>query len=139
MGRARRLHASAAAGLLLALVAALAAAGCGSSGSSSTKTGGGSTNAAPAGSQAPASAATRNCAVSVRGVGEVRTTGVACSTAAEVATAWAAERGCRMSERASRSACAVGRYRCLATSADRGIVVGCARLSRSISFVVPRG
>lgn len=143
MGRARRLHAPAAAvGLAVAAAAALAAAGCGSSDSSGTETGG-STSASPATSQAPKGATTHSCTLLTRGVSKARATGVACTTAVEVADAWAAESesDCRLSPSTSRGSCTVGRhrYRCLATSTDRGIAVSCSRPGRTISFLARRG
>jgi hypothetical protein len=41
--------------------------------------------------------------------------------------------------KASRSACTVGRYRCLTVTTGRGFAVGCALPGRSISFVARRG
>jgi len=68
---------------------------------------------------------------------------VACTTAVEVVDAWAAESesDCQLTARASRGACTVGRhrYRCLATSTDRGIAVSCSRPGRTISFLARRG
>jgi len=140
MGRARRLHASAArAGFTLALtLAVLAVVGCGSSGSPGTGSGG-TTSTSPASGRAPAGAAAHGCPASLHGVGELRAVGARCATAAEVAASWAAEKGCTPAAKASRSACTVGRYRCLVTSTDRGLAVGCARPGRSISFVARRG
>jgi hypothetical protein len=144
MGRARRLHAPAAVvGLIVTAVVALAAAGCGSSDSSPGAKAGGSTNASPATSRAPKGATTHSCTLLTRGVGEARVTGVSCTTAVEVADAWAAEResDCRLSPSTSRGSCTVGRhrYRCLATSTDRGIAVSCSRPGRTISFLARRG
>lgn len=131
MGRARHLFASAGAcALAVALVAV--AAGCGSSGSGS------SSAARPEGGQAPPGATARACGASAHGVGELRATGVACSVAAEVAGSWTAENGCATTANASRTACTVGRYRCLTVIAERGLAVSCARPGRSISFIATR-
>jgi hypothetical protein len=134
MERARRLYASAGALGLAVVLTALVTAGCGSSGSET----GGSTSSLPASGHAPAGATAHGCAASAHEVGQVRVTGVACSTAVEVAAAWATESGCRLTASASRGACTVGRYRCLTLSADRGLLIGCARPGRSISFIAPR-
>jgi hypothetical protein len=145
MGRARRLHVPvAAAGLVLALVAALAAAGCGSSDTGTTESPTTEpTRPSPTASQAPAGAAMHGCTVLTRKVHEARATGVACTTAVEVADAWMAESesDCRLKATASRGSCTVGRhrYRCLATSTDRGIAVSCSRPGRTISFLAPPG
>jgi hypothetical protein len=132
MGRARHLFAPAGACALALALVALPAVGCGSSGSGS------SSGARSEGSQTPPGATARTCAASTHGVGELRVTGVACSVAAEVAAAWAAEGGCATTASASRTACTVGRYRCLAIAAERGLAVSCARPGRSISFVASR-
>lgn len=129
MGRARHLSASIGACVLAAALIGLFATGCGSSESGS------SSGEAPQSRPAPPGATARSCTVSARGASELRATGAACSNAAEVVGAWAAEGGCRLTARASRSACAVGRYRCLATASGRGLAVSCARPGRSISFV----
>lgn len=129
MGRARHLSASIGACVLAAALIGLFATGCGSSESES------SSDEAPQSRPAPPGANARSCTVSVRGVSELRATGAVCSTAAEVAAAWAAERGCKLAAKASRGACTVGRYRCLATTSERGLAVSCARPGRSISFV----
>lgn len=132
MGRARHLFASVGQWALAVALIALFVAGCGSSESGS------SSGKRSQGGQAPAGANARSCAASMPGVSELRATGAACSVAAQVVGAWAAERGCTLTARASRSACTVGRYRCLATTSEHGLAVSCAHTGRSISFVARR-
>jgi hypothetical protein len=129
----RGAHLLAAAGACtLAVALVLLAAGCGSSGSGS------SSSEATEGRGAPAGATARTCADSAHGVAELRATGGTCSLAAEVAGSWTAEAGCAPAPSASRTSCAVGRYRCLAVATGKGFAVSCARPGRSISFVVRR-
>lgn len=129
MGRARHLYASIGAGVLAAALLGLFAMGCGSSESESPS------GEAPQSRPAPPGATARSCTASVRGVSELRATAAACSLAAQVAGAWAAERGCTLAARATRGACKVGRYRCLAATSGRGLAVSCALPGRSISFI----
>ena len=128
--------------LPLALAAALLAAGCGSDQSSETTTPAGSgaeTNRAKqSGAEAPTGVRARAC----RNTGEsllLRVTGVACAKGESVAARWRSNSGCRPAAGESRSACSVGGFRCLTSSAGRGLAVTCARPERSIAFIVKRG
>lgn len=134
MGDARHRFAPIGIGALAVALLVLFVAGCGSSES------GPSSGEPPQGRQAPAGAGAtaRSCTASMRGVGSLRATGVACSAATVVADAWVAKRECAMPAGASRASCTVGGYRCLAATSERGLAVSCARPGRSISLVARR-
>lgn len=126
-----------AAALAVALVVtALLLAGCGSSGSGSGDESSTAPASEPAG--APPGAAAQSCATGVRGVGTLRATGVSCAAAAQVAAGWTASPGCAPSGASTRSSCSLGRYRCLALVAERGVAVSCARAGHSVSFLTRR-
>jgi hypothetical protein len=129
MGRARHLSAPVGACALASALVALFAAGCGSSESES------SSRERTQGATAPPGATARSCTASAQGVGVLRATGVACSTAAGVAGDWVAKSEC-VAPDASRSSCVVSGYHCLAASTERRLAVSCARSGRSISFVL---
>ena len=118
----------------LVLFAALVA-GCGSSeDSTSTETG---PAAAPKDSaKPPVGAAVKSCALAAGGAVRLRTVGTGCGEAQRVALAWGRRAACAADPGASRTACSVGRYRCLATATDRGLLVGCARPGEAVSFRV---
>jgi hypothetical protein len=132
VGRARHLSASASARALAVALIAVFATGCGSSGS------GMSSDERPEGHRAPPGALARTCTGPMRGMGELRVTGMPCSVAAGIAGSWMANGRCAMPASASRGSCAIGRYRCLAAATERGLAVSCARPGRSISFIATR-
>jgi hypothetical protein len=134
-------HRDAIAAIALA-AAALLVAGCGSdsggssgygrnSGDVSQPTQATTTPTSPSG---PSGVRARSC----RPEGEIaslRTVGENCGTALAVAADWSGRAGCSAPGDASRFACSVRGYRCLGTTAGRGIAVSCARPGRSISFI----
>lgn len=118
--------------LIFALAAALSA-GCGSSveeGTPSERTQG---TEAPAGASA---AACDSYAVDAEGL---RVTGLSCEQGRQVMFGWQRAEGCGLIGDASRGACSVRSYRCLATRTGRGISVSCAQPGRSVAFVAKRG
>jgi hypothetical protein len=133
----------------IAVAAALLAAGCGSdddggsgdgresgdvSGPSQTTTtttgagGNAGTTTGPSGIRA------RSCPPEGE-IAALRTVGEDCGTAQAVAADWSRRSDCSGPEGASRFACSVSGYRCLGTTAGRGISVSCARPGRSVSFI----
>ncbi len=68
----------------------------------------------------------------------LRVTGVNCGSAEKIASGWDEDSSCRPPQGQSRSACAVGAYRCLSTAVGRGLAVSCARSQRSIAFIARR-
>jgi hypothetical protein len=109
--------------------------GCGNSDSSS-----GTTSGAGAGaSTAPAGAQVQRCPTSGGQTKSLKATGANCTEAHRVMSAWLRNRSCEPPAGASRAACQVGAYRCLAAATDRGWSVGCARQGNSISFTFRRG
>jgi hypothetical protein len=120
---------------LLALTSAALLGGCGSS--SDDSTGGGATASPPAStSTAPAGASAHECGRYIGGVRALRATGLSCADARHLAYFWVTERTCRPASGASRSACALGTYRCVATATGRGYSVSCAHPGRSVAFRV---
>jgi hypothetical protein len=120
-------------------VAAALLGGCGGSSSSSGGTTGGTTSGETGGattSEGPAGASAQVCVIEVGGFEGLRATGVACGTAQALAVAWRRSAGCEPAAGASRSACTLRSYRCLATSTARGYTVGCSRPGRSVAFIV---
>lgn len=120
---------------IVALAAALLA-GCGGSGSGSSS--GGSSSGGTGSSSAPAGASAEACVLSVGGLEGLRAAGISCGKAQKLAIGWRRSAGCAPAAGASRSACTVGGYRCLATSTARGYTVGCAQPGRSVAFIVRR-
>lgn len=84
--------------------------------------------------KSPVGAATKSCVLNAGGTTGLRAVGVSCREAQKVALAWERRAACSPSAETSRSACSVGRYRCLGTVTDRGLAVACARPGHSISF-----
>jgi len=121
---------------LLALIAALAT-GCGSSGSSTSS----ESTARPKQSRpkGPAGASVRSCAARSAGAWALRVTTVSCAEGHRVARAWRGRAACAAPSGASRTSCAVGRYRCLGVMTPRGLEISCARPGRSVAFLVRRG
>jgi len=128
----------------IALAAAVLLASCGSDDDGGGKSGYGrdsgdvtratQTTTTPTSPSGPSGVRAKSCPaggeiIALRAVGE------ACETAQAVAAAWAGRAGCSAPQGASRFACTVRGYNCLGTSADRGIVVSCARPGRSVSFI----
>jgi hypothetical protein len=118
-----------AAPLLIAALAAALLAGCGSSSEEETQR----TANAPAGASVDAC---DTYAVDAEGL---RVTGLSCKEGRQVMLGWQRTEDCGLIGGASRGACSVRSYRCLATRADRGISVSCARPGRSVAFVAKRG
>jgi len=134
--------------LIVALFAALMA-GCGSSSDEGTQSSeatapsrGGESRGSPpraSGADAPAGASARACdtfAVDTQGL---RVTGLSCKQGRQLMFGWQRAEGCGLIDGASRGACSVRSYRCLATETDRGISVSCSQPGRSIAFVAKRG
>ncbi len=126
--------------LPLALLAVLLVAGCGSGGSSETTSG---AETAPAGTstapEAPTGVTSRACRNAGRETLLLRVTNVACAKGASIAAVWHSNPKCRPAAGQSRSACSVEGFRCLTTTAGRGLAVTCARPAQSIAFIVERG
>jgi hypothetical protein len=120
-----------AAPLLNIALAATLLAGCGSSDEEGTQ--GESATEAPAGASANAC---DSYAVDAEGL---RVTGLSCKQGRQVMFGWQRAEGCGLIGGASRGACSVRSYRCLATRTDRGISVSCAQPGRSVAFVAKRG
>jgi hypothetical protein len=118
--------------LAVFVLAPAALAGCGSSGDSAST--GGAAPSKAGGAKAPVGAATQSCVLNAGGASELRAVGVPCREAQKVALTWGEQPACSASADASRSACSVGRYRCLGARTDRGLAVACARPGHSISF-----
>lgn len=127
--------------LLVALALAALATGCGSSDGGSGYGSRDSTEEPATATantpDAPPGASARTCESSVAGTEEVRVTGIDCDVGRQVVAAWAGKPSCSAPAGESRFSCSVGGgYRCLGTSAERGIVVSCARPGASASFIV---
>lgn len=97
------------------LIVALAVAGLCGCGSASDSGGAGNSTATSAGQPAAPSGA----------------------SAAQLEASWRKASGCAP-DGASRSACTVGGYRCLAVEADRGTEVSCSAPGEAVNFTVPR-
>jgi hypothetical protein len=142
--------------LLIALLTAALLGGCGTSSGEGT-TGGEATapeTTAPqspgeAGSRqpppnagasgAPTGARARVCDTYAVDAEGLRVTGLSCKQGRQVMFGWQRAEGCLLIDGASRGACSVRSYRCLATKAARGISVSCSQPGRSIAFVAKRG
>lgn len=129
--------------LLLALLAAavpvLAVTGCGSSDGGSSYGSRDSAEDSPTATattpEAPPGAAARACE-GTGGVEDLRVTGVSCSDGQQVLTAWFGKPSCAAPTGGSRFSCSVDdNYRCLGTSAERGIAVSCSHPGASVSFI----
>jgi hypothetical protein len=143
----------------IAVAAALLAAGCGSdddggsgdgresgdvsgpSQATTTTTGAGGNATTTTGSGGNAGTTTGPSGIRARScppggeIAALRTVGEDCGTAQAVAAGWSRRSDCSGPEGASRFACSVSGYRCLGTTAGRGISVSCARPGRSVSFI----
>jgi hypothetical protein len=89
-------------------------------------------------STAPAGASAHACVLNAGGAEGLRATAVSCGEARRVALGWRRSDACAPAGGASRAACTVRSYRCLATSTARGFTVGCSRPGRSLAFTVRR-
>ncbi|HWB69183.1 MAG TPA: hypothetical protein VG518_04335 [Solirubrobacterales bacterium] len=118
--------------LFAILLLGLALAGCGSSSEESS-----STSKPPAATipSAPPGAAAKRCDTYATDVTALRVTGASCAEARRVTYAWQRSQACAAQSGASRGACSVGSYRCLATRGGRGKVVSCAKADQAISFI----
>ena len=126
---------------VLAVGSAALLAGCGSDDEESTAPQGtesGATTSTTPQSSGPAGAAVQACTIDSVGLEDLRVTGVACGAGQQVAVGWMHGASCAKPQGGSRFACTVGGYRCLGTSAERGIAVSCARPGRSIAFIAKR-
>jgi hypothetical protein len=86
--------------------------------------------------EAPPGASARTCEGTVVGAEELRVTGIGCDVGLQVAAAWVAKRSCSGPAGGSRFSCSVfDGYRCLGTSAERGIAVSCAHPGASVAFI----
>jgi len=137
-----------AAPLLIVALAAVLLAGCGSAdeGTQSSETtapsrGGELRESPPAasGSEAPAGAAARACDTFAVDAHGLRVTGLSCKQGRQLMFGWQRAEGCGLINGASRGACSVRSYRCLATRTERGVSVSCAQPGRSVAFVAKRG
>ncbi len=123
--------------ILAAAAAAALLGGCGGS-SSGGSTSGGSATSPSQGATAPAGASARACPIDASGIEALRAAGVSCGEAQRLASGWRRSASCAPAAGASRSACTVRSYRCLAASTARGYTVGCSRPGRSVAFIVRR-
>ncbi len=127
------------------VIAAALLAGCGGSSSTdstATTTGVIQYEAEPvpdaSGPGAPAGAAARSCETEAVDAEALRATGLACERARQVMFGWQRDGGCALPAGASRGACGVRSYRCLATATARGTAVSCSRPGESLAFVAVR-
>jgi hypothetical protein len=145
-----------AAPLLIAVLAAALVAGCGSSSDEGTQ---GSEATAPettapqplgeagtrqppssaSADEAPAGASARPCDTYAIDAEGLRVTGLSCKQGRQLMFAWQRAEGCVLIGDASRGACSVRSYRCLATKTARGVSVSCAQPGRSLAFLAKRG
>jgi hypothetical protein len=128
--------------LALLAVAALALAlpaGCGDSPSEESSTSGGPTRTEEAPTPgAPVGAAAKSCEAHSTDTESLRATEIPCDRARQVMYGWQREPSCSLPPGASRGSCLTRSHRCLATRADRGIAVSCARAGQSIAFISAR-
>jgi hypothetical protein len=122
--------------IALVLLAAAPLAGCG--GSSSPGRSGSEAAPRQGGLAAPEGARARTCPGTAGDAEAIRVTAMSCRQGGRLAAAWSRRGGCAPPSGGSRGACTVASYRCLATAADRGLSVGCAKPGRSLAFTVPR-
>lgn len=135
MGQARHLLSLS---VLVGLALTVAFGGCGSSDEApggSDSTGG---TSAPT-STAPEGATVQACGGAIAGVSQLRASGVGCPVARGIVASWETKRDCEAAAGVSRTACSIGRYRCLGTATERGLAVSCAAAGGSISFIAKRG
>ncbi|HEX6229062.1 MAG TPA: hypothetical protein VFZ41_06315 [Solirubrobacterales bacterium] len=128
----------------IALLAALIVAGCGSDSGEDEPRGPGDSGEVtqPSGASAnqgsdsgPSGVRAESCEVEGGEFVALRAVEEDCETARVVAEEWSHRASCSEPEGGSRFACTVRGYRCLGTTAGRGIAVSCARPGRSISFL----
>ncbi len=128
---------------LLVVVLVAWATGCGSSGEGSGYGSRDSTEDSPTATAttpaAPPGASARACEGTVAGSEDLRVTGIGCDAGVRVAAAWLGKPPCAAPAGGSRFSCSVDDgYRCLGTSAERGIAVSCARPGASVAFIAKR-
>jgi hypothetical protein len=136
-----------AAPFLLAVLAAALLAGCGSSDegtrdseATAPSRSGESRQPPPRPSdEAPAGAAARACETFAADAEGLRVTGLSCEQGRQLMFGWQRAEGCGLINGASRGACSVRSYRCLATRTDSGVNVSCSQPGRSVAFVAKRG
>jgi hypothetical protein len=118
---------------IASVLVALLAAGCGGS---SPETDGVRTGTV----QTPAAigAEIATCRTDSAEAAGLRTTGASCGRAQAAMRAWQRARSCSLPTGASRGACSIRPYRCVATATDRGTAVSCSRQGESIAFVAKR-
>jgi hypothetical protein len=95
--------------------------------------GGGSSNSTTK-PKAPAGSKVVSC-----GAGGLRATSVDCASARKVMSGWEAGRSCPLAKGASRGACSVSGFRCLAVQVGKGTSVSCARLGEAVAFIKKSG
>lgn len=130
--------------LLVAVALAALSAGCGSSDGGSGYGSRDSTEEPPTATattpEAPPGASARTCNGAVTAASEVRVTGIGCDVGLRVVAAWVAKPSCSTPAGGSRFSCSVeDGYRCLGTSAERGITVSCAHPGASVAFIAKPG
>lgn len=130
--------------LLVAAAFGALATGCGSadggSGYGSRDSTEGPATATATTPEAPPGASARTCEGAVAGVEELRVTGIGCDVGLRVVAAWTTKPSCSAPAGGSRFSCSVyDSYRCLGTSAERGIAVSCVRPGASASFIAKPG
>lgn len=133
-----------AAPLLIAVLAVALLGGCGSSseeteGSETAPSAQNSEGREAQGSPAPTGASAEACDTYAVDAEGLRVTGLSCKQGRQVMLGWQRAEGCGLIAGASRGACSVSSYRCLATKAGRGISVSCSQPGRSVAFLAKRG
>lgn len=121
-----------AAPLLIAALASALLVGCGSSDE-------GTTGTEESVSTVPPGARAKSCETLAVDAEALRVAGLSCAEGRQVMLGWQRAEGCGLINGASRGACAVRSYRCLATRTDRGTSVSCSRPGRSVAFRAERG
>jgi hypothetical protein len=129
---------------LAATALAVLAIGCGSSdggsGYGSRDSTEGAATATATTPDAPPGASARTCESAAAGAEELRVTGISCYDGLRTVAEWTGERSCATPAGGSRFSCSIDNdYRCVGTSAERGIAVSCSRPGASVSFVVKPG
>ncbi len=85
---------------------------------------------------APAGAAATSCETQAVDAESLRATGVPCEQARQLMFGW--QRASACGPGGARGACSVRSYRCVATRAERGVAVSCARPGQSVAFLATR-
>ncbi len=127
--------------LLVAAALAVLTSGCGSADGESGYGSRDSTEATATATtpDAPPGASAQSCGGTIADTEGLRVTGIDCDAGLRVAAAWAGKPSCSAPVGGSRFSCSVDDgYRCLGTSAERGIAVSCAHPGASVSFIAKR-